>query len=358
MKPDGGGARVLICAAQAPFINGGAEMLVLSLQRELVRRGFRAEVAQVPFKWYPPEEIIRQALAWRLLDVTESNGEKIDLVIGTKFPTFLAEHPRKVAWIFHQHREVYDLFGTEYCSFTDSREHQELRATIHSLDTTALSECRERFTISRNVSDRLLRFNDLDSTPLYPPPPHVGRYRFEALGDFLLFAGRLDRLKRVELLIEGLVFTPKEVRLKLAGRGPMESSLKDLAERRGVAARVDFLGFVPDEDLLTLLATARAAVYAPVNEDYGYVTLEAFLSGKTVVTTSDAGGVLEFANRDSGFIAEPTPQSLGAAMTLAWSTPPARLREMAEVGRKKVDPIQWDSVIEALTRSIPRGANP
>jgi glycosyltransferase involved in cell wall biosynthesis len=344
--------RVLICAAQAPFINGGAEMLVLSLQRELTRRGYLADVAEVPFKWYPPEEIVRQALAWRLIDVTESNGAKIDLVIPTKFPTFLAEHPCKVAWIFHQHREVYDLFGTEYCSFTDSREHNEIKATLHALDTRALTECRDRFTISRTVSDRLRKFNRLDSTPLYPPPPLAGRYRFDALGDFLLFAGRLDRLKRVDLLIEALAHAGKEVRLKIAGRGPLEASLRELAEARGVAGRVDFLGFVSDEDLLSLLATARAAVYTPVNEDYGYVTLEAFLSGKTLVTTNDTGGVLEFATAESGFIAEPAPPSLGAAMTLAWHTPAGRLKEMAEVGRKKVAPIQWDAVIDTLTESI------
>lgn len=344
--------RVLICAAQAPFINGGAEMLVLSLQRELTRRGYQADVAQVPFKWYPPEEIVRQALAWRLLDVTESNGAKIDLVIPTKFPTFLAEHPSKVAWIFHQHREVYDLFGTEYCSFTNSKEHEEIKATIHSLDTTALSECRDRFAISRTVSDRLRTFNRLDSTPLYPPPPHAGRYRFEALGDFLLFAGRLDRLKRVDLLIEALAHAGKEVRLKIAGRGPLEASLRELAERRGVEARVDFLGFVSDEELLNLLANARAAVYTPVNEDYGYVTLEAFLSGKTLITTSDTGGVLEFVTEESGFIAEPDPRSLGEVMTRAWKTPASKLRDMAEVGRRRVAPIQWDAVIDTLTESI------
>jgi glycosyltransferase involved in cell wall biosynthesis len=344
--------RVLICAAQAPFINGGAEMLVLSLQRELSRRGFVTDVAQVPFKWYPPEEIVRQALAWRLLDVTESNGAKIDLVIATKFPTYLAEHRCKVAWIFHQHREVYDLFGTEYCSFTDSKEHREIKDAIHSLDTRALSECRDRFTISRTVSDRLRQFNQLDSTPLYPPPPHVGRYRFEAHGDFLLFAGRLDRLKRVHLLIEALAHASRDVRLKIAGRGPLEASLRELAEVLGVASRVDFLGFVSDEDLLTLLATARAAIYTPVNEDYGYVTLEAFLSGKTLITTHDTGGVLEFATAESGFIAEPTPESLGAAMSRAWNTAPARLKDMAEVGRKRVAPIQWDAVIDTLTETI------
>ena len=344
--------RVLICAAQAPFITGGAELLVSSLHRELNRRGFIADIAQVPFKWYPPEEIVRQALAWRLIDVTESNGAKIDLVIATKFPTFLAEHPCKVAWIFHQHREVYDLYGSEYCSFARTREHDEIKATIHSMDTTSLSECRDRFTISRTVSDRLWRFNQLDSTPLYPPPPHAGRYRFDELGDFLLFAGRLDRLKRVDLLIEGLARSAKEIRLKIAGRGPLEASLKELAEKRGVASRVDFLGFVSDDDLLTLLATARAAVYAPVNEDYGYVTLEAFLSGKTLITTSDTGGVLEFATSESGFIAEPTAQSLGETMTRAWNTDSAKLRDMAAIGAARVEPIQWDAVIDTLTQSI------
>jgi glycosyltransferase involved in cell wall biosynthesis len=257
-----------------------------------------------------------------------------------------------VVWLFHQHREVYDLFGTEYCSFTDSADHSEIRSTIRALDTKSLSECRDRFTISRNVSDRLAKFNGLDSTPLYPPPPHVGRYRFEALGDFLLFAGRLDRLKRVDLLIEALVHASPEVRLKIAGRGPLEASLKELAQARGVSSRIDFLGFVPDEDLLSLLATARAAVYTPVNEDYGYVTLEAFLSGKTLVTTSDAGGVLEFATEESGFIAAPTAESLGHAMTRAWSSGTTRLREMAEVGRRRVQPIQWDAVIDALTEAI------
>lgn len=344
--------RVLICAAQAPFINGGAEMLVASLHKELARRGFMADVAQVPFKWYPPEEIVRQALAWRLIDVTESNGAKIDLVIATKFPTFLADHPNKVGWIFHQHREVYDLFGSEYCSFTESEEHREIRSTIHTLDTKALSECRDRFTISRTVADRLQKWNGLDATPLYPPPPHTGRYRFEVLGDFLLFAGRLDRLKRVDLLIEALAHTAPDVRLKIAGRGPLEPQLRALAEAKGVAGRVDFLGFVSDDELLTLLATARAAVYTPVNEDYGYVTLEAFLSGKTLITTNDTGGVLEFATSESGFIAEPTPEDLGAAMTRAWNTRAARLREMAEVGHKRVAPIQWDTVIDTLTESI------
>ena len=195
---------VLVCAAQAPFITGGAEILVSELKSNLERRGFRADVASVPFKWYPVSEIVRQALAWRLLDLTESNGTAVDLVIPTKFPTFLVRHPRKVAWLFHQHREAYDLYGTAYCSFTDSAEDRQVREAIEAMDTASLSECREIFTISRNVAQRLSRYNGLHGTPLYPPPHHLGRYRRDGYGDYLFYAGRLDRLKRLDLAIDAM----------------------------------------------------------------------------------------------------------------------------------------------------------
>ena len=163
----------LVCAVQAPFIVGGAEILVQELRDNLHRRGFKVDVANVPFKWYPVSELVRQALAWRLLDVTESNGTPVDLVIPTKFPSYLVRHPRKVAWLFHQHREAYDLYGTEYCSFRKTPEDDQVREAIQTMDEAALSECRTIFTISRNVSDRLRRYNGLASeapVPAAAPP--------------------------------------------------------------------------------------------------------------------------------------------------------------------------------------------
>ncbi len=73
---------VLVCEAQVPFVTGGAESLVRSLVHHLRQRGYDAELVSVPFKWYPKEEILAQAAAWRLLDLRESNGRPIDLVIG------------------------------------------------------------------------------------------------------------------------------------------------------------------------------------------------------------------------------------------------------------------------------------
>jgi len=344
---------VLVCAVQAPFIVGGAEILVSELKANLERRGFRADVAAVPFKWYPVSEIVRQALAWRLLDVTESNGTKVDLVIPTKFPSFLVRHPRKVCWLFHQHREAYDLFGTPFCSFTSSAGDLRTREAITTMDTQALGECRKVFTISRNVADRLARYNGLQGTPLYPPPHHLGRYRADEYSDFLFYAGRLDRLKRLDLAIDAMKRASPSARLKIAGTGPLEGELAKQIRRLGVSDRVELLGFVSAEDLLDLYARCRAAYYAPLNEDYGYVTVEAFLSRKPVLTTTDAGGPLEFVSHlENGLVCAPDPESLADGIDALFAMPASRLREMGEAGRARVEGISWDRVIDELTEGL------
>ena len=344
---------VLIAAAQAPFITGGAEILVSELRGQLERRGFRVDVAAVPFKWYPVPEIVRQALAWRMLDLTESNGVPVDLLIATKFPTYLARHPRKVAWLFHQHREAYDLFGTEYCSFTDSPEDTQVREAIHRMDGASLSECRAIFTISRNVADRLRRYNGLAGEALYPPPHHLGRYRCESFDGYLFYAGRLDRLKRLELALDAMKRVRSGARLKIAGQGPLEPELRKRIEGLGLGDRVELLGHVATDELIELYARCRAAYYAPLNEDYGYVTVEAFLSGKPVLTTSDSGGPLEFVTGDAtGLVAPPDPDAIADAIDRLWALPEGRLREMGAAGRERVAGITWDGVIDRLTEAI------
>src|SRR5690349_11957386 len=102
--------RVLIANTRVPFVNGGAEVLAQGLLAALRRAGHQAEIVTLPFKWYPPERIIEQIMAARLIDLSESVGIKVDRLIGLKFPAYLAPHPHKVLWILHQHRQAYDLW--------------------------------------------------------------------------------------------------------------------------------------------------------------------------------------------------------------------------------------------------------
>jgi glycosyltransferase involved in cell wall biosynthesis len=133
----------------------------------------------------------------------------------------------------------------------------------------------------------------------------------------------------------------------------MEGELRKRAERLGASGRVDFLGFVPADDLLSLYAGCRAALYAPLNEDYGYVTVEAFLSRKPVLTTSDAGGPLEFVAQDeSGIVTEADAASLADGIDRVFALGETRLAGMGEAGHRRVAGISWDHVIDRLTETL------
>src|SRR3954453_23087955 len=154
---------IVIAATQVPYVRGGAEMLVDGLAGALEAAGQRLAVVALPFRWYPPAIIPSQALAWRLLDVTEANGVPIDRVICTKFPTWAVRHPNKVAWVVHQHRQAYDWYGTPLSDFANTPEDQEVRRRIRAIDGVGLGECQRLFGISCNVTARLEHFNGLQA---------------------------------------------------------------------------------------------------------------------------------------------------------------------------------------------------
>ena len=338
--------RVAICGVQVPFVHGGSEALVDSLARELRARDIQTDIVQLPFKWYPPSEVLTHALAWRLLDITESQGRPVDLVIGTKFPSYLVRHPRKVLWLFHQFRQAYDLHGSVFGDLTDSPEDERVRQSVRRMDERAFKECTVVYTISGTVSDRLRRFNGVESRPLYPPPPLGECYRCDSYGDFILSAGRLESIKRVDLLLRALATAKNKTRCVITGEGPEKETLHRLAQELGVKA--DFPGWVSQEELLRLYATCRAVFHAPFDEDYGFITLEAFRSSKPVLTATDAGGVLEWVtDGETGLVSVPDPSEMARLIDRAVEDPEA-CRRMGEAGRRHAGGLSWDAVVGAL----------
>src|SRR5206468_5717521 len=134
-------------------------------------------------------------------------------------------------------------------------------------------------------------------------------------GAYVLSVGRLELNKRVDMIVGALALTEPAVRLVVAGHGADRRRLDDLVSRLGLADRVTFTGDIDDPQLVDLYANALAVIFPPIDEDYGYVTLEAFLARKPVVTTTDAGGPLEFVDDGTtGIVAEPAPEPLAAAI--------------------------------------------
>ena len=339
---------VLVCETQVPLVRGGAELLVQQLVGELRARGISTDRVSLPFKWYPKDEILPHAAAWRLLDLSESNGRPIDLVIATKFPTYFARHPRKVCWLVHQHRAAYELCGTEYSDFGHDELDVGLRDRLMALDEEMLGECCGLYTISRTVSTRLHTYNGLASEPLYHPPLIARDLAPGEYGSYVLSVARLEKNKRVDLAVRAMAAVPGQLRMVVVGDGGDRGAIERAASEAGVADRVSFAGAIGDHELASLYRGALALVYVPYDEDYGLATLEAFLAAKPVVTARDSGGTLEFVGDGvNGYVADPDPSSVGAAIarldadrTLAAS--------LGDSGRELARQISWDNVIDRL----------
>jgi glycosyltransferase involved in cell wall biosynthesis len=339
---------ILVCEAQVPFVHGGAEVHVRELTRELRARGYEAELVSVPFKWYPKEEILPHAAAWRLLDLSEANGRPIDLVIASKFPTYFVRHPNKVAWLIHQYRAAYELCGTPYSDFGHNEADVGLRDTLVRLDTEMLGECRRLFSNAKNTAARLARFNALRAEPLYHPPRLAPRLSAGPYGDYVLSVGRIESVKRVDLLVRAMAMVDPPLRLIVAGDGTQRPNVERLAEETGAARRVTFLGAVGDDDLVALYRDALAVAYPPYDEDFGYVTLEAFLARKPVITCTDSGGPNEFvADGRNGFVCEPDAEALAAAIN-SLAADRGRAASMGDAGYEVARRVSWDGVVEKL----------
>ena len=338
---------VLVAAVRTPFLTGGAERHVERLTAELCARGVDAELLTMPLFDRTHADLVKSALAWRLGDFTRFAGRDVDALITTRFPTFVARHPRKVAWVIHQHRPVYDQFATPYSDFETHEEDLEIRRMIRRMDARGLSESRRVFANSKNVADRLARYSGIASEPLYHPPPLAGRYRDDGPGDYALWVGRLEAWKRPGLAVGALAGAP-EAKLKIVGEGPERDALAQYAKSIGVAPRCALVGSPSEAEVLSLFAGARLVIVTAADEDYGYVPLEAFLSGKAVLTVRDAGGPLEFVHDGrTGIVTDPEPEALGAALRTMWPRT-AELAAMARAGRSTVEKISWDGVIGKL----------
>jgi len=338
--------RIAVCRPQVPFARGGAEIFTDRLVDELRARGHDADLVSVPFKWYPGTRVLTQAFLWRMLDLEEADGQRIDLVVATKFPSYVVRHPEKRVWLVHQFRQAYELDGTELGQFGDSPDDRAIRRKVQALDRVALGEASKLFAISQNVANRVEASTGLTAEVL-PHPPQALEYRCEHYGDFVLSVNRLDRAKRIDLLIEAAA-SDGSLEIVIAGDGPDRERLERLARERGLNGRARFTGRIGESELADLYARCLAVYYAPVDEDYGMVPLEAFLSEKPVLTTTDAGGPLEVVSDGStGLVV--TPDVAEIARALGW------LREHRDeaatygrAGKAIATEVTWDRAIGRL----------
>ena len=298
------------------MVEGGHMVIARELVRALRDAGHDAEIIVTPQNRFG-----RQASAYVatwLTDVGTSDGRRIDQVISLRFPSYAVRHERHVCWLNHTMREYYDLWD-RFSSTLGRRgllKERIRRRAMHVADRYLLTRnVTKLFVQSRTIQQRLAMWPELKSSVLYPPAPQRP-YRCDAYGDYFFMVSRLTPLKRADLLIEALG-TPDGagIRAVIAGDGEDRPRLESLISSLDLRDRVTLLGRIDDDQMLEHYARCRAVVFPPVQEDYGFVTVEAFASRKPVVTCRDSGGPAELvADGVNGFICEPTAAGLASAL--------------------------------------------
>jgi glycosyltransferase involved in cell wall biosynthesis len=343
-------SRIAVVTSSPPLAEGGHMVIARSLVRALRAAGHTAGIVVTPQNRFG-----RQAsayLATWLTDVGSAEGATVDQVISLRYPSYAVRHPRHVCWLNHTMREYYDLWERFSGTLTGKQRLKERvrRAAIHAADRYLLTRNVTRlFVQSRTIQQRLALWPELKSTVLYPPAPQRA-YRCDWHGDYIFMVSRLTPLKRADLLIRALADPRAEgIRAVIAGEGEERDRLKALAMQLGVADRVSLSGAIDEDELVDHLARCRAVCFPPADEDYGFVTAEAFASRKPVITCRDSGGPAELVSDGlNGFVCDPTPQALAASLRVVMGdlTLAARL---GAAGHATGLALNWAETVRQLT---------
>ncbi|MDJ0949739.1 MAG: glycosyltransferase [Alphaproteobacteria bacterium] len=139
--------------------------------------------------------------------------------------------------------------------------------------------------------------------------------------------------------------------LIIAGRGPMRRELLELARELGVADRVEFLGFVPHDEVAGLMRTFDVSVNCSVfpSESFGVAILEASACGVPVVVTR-VGGVTEACqDGETGLLVEPRSSEALARAIIHLAEDPASRSRMGQAGRAfVVENYQWAACVDRM----------
>ena len=383
-----------------PFIIGGVEGLLMGLVQGINKYSeHQAELIKLPSRELSFWELIDTYYQFYNLDLSH-----FDMVISTKYPAWMVKHKNHVCYVQHHLRGLYDTYHfsnekltierskvngvvEEILEIIENSNHSDaslkkvfellkrlkidaksydkdlfkfpgsfIRLIIHFFDDCAISpeKIRRYYCISTVVQKRKDYFPENVNVTAIPHPSPIPYFK-EGAYDYIFTISRLDAPKRIDLLINAMEYVSQDIKFKIAGTGPQEDLLKKLSKNDD---RIDFLGFVNDEELIALYSNALVVLYVPYDEDFGLITIEAMTSKKPVITTKDSGGPTEFVeNNHTGFVVNTDPNRIAEKINYFIENR-NEAKRMGYNGFNLVKDITWKNTILTLLgeRDAERGA--
>jgi glycosyltransferase involved in cell wall biosynthesis len=377
----------IVAPSPIPFLVGGAEKLFAGLFHNLLKyTDHQVELLKIP---------VHDQEFWSLMDgYYRASGLDLnyfDMVVSTKYPVWLMNHPNHHVYMQHTCRGVYDLYHLSGKPESLEELHGEkplkillsllrenptreilpplfsdlfrlrdmelparyfefpgplTRAIVRFLDAIALDPryIRSYSAISRTVAKREGYFpKDVPVRVIHHPTSLEGLHSKGY--EYIFTASRLEGLKRIDLLIKAFMETDLSIELRIAGTGGLEKHLKELTH---CDQRIKFLGFITDIQLIEEYAGSLFVPFIPYDEDYGLITLEAMLSEKAVLTVPDSGGPSELVQDDvNGRAVEPTIEALSKAIVEMVENSEHTV-QMGRQARETVEHINWKDFLRLV----------
>jgi len=324
---------------------GGAENLYQGLIEALKAAGHQADQIEVVVDESSFENILDAYCRCFYLNLDE-----YDLVISTKAPTYMIRHRNHISYLLHTIRAFYDQF-----SLKSDEDHQRKRL-IHKFDKYGLSpqrikkHCVIGETVAQRLKDADAFWNGIKFQVVYPATLH-SNFREPKEWEFVFLPGRLHRMKRVDIAIKAMKYLDG-IKLLIAGEGEDAERLKLLTRELSLDDRVEFLDRVSNEELFDLYSRALVVLFVPVQEDYGYITIEAFKSKKPVITCDDSGEPSRLVKDNvSGFVVNPDPKRI-AEKIMNLQKNPEHAKKLGLNGYFSVLDLSWENVIGDLLKDV------
>lgn len=338
--------RLIVTANIVPFMPGGADYHIAGIVEQLRAHGHEVELLRFPFKFSPLSDIRRMMAFTEGTELNIPNGVSVDKVVSLQFPSYGVQHDDHRVWLMHQHRAVYELYENAKAD----AELTSLKEEIVQFDNRHLASANKLFANSQRVAQRLKEFNDIDSQALYHPPHSAEQFYCDEPLDYVFCPSRLESLKRQELIIRAAQYVKSPVQLIIAGVGGQRYFYESLIMQLDVSDKVQLIGRFTEVEKKVFYARALGVVFVPKDEDYGYITLEAMLSSKPVITCSDSGGPTEFIEHGgNGLVIEPDEQLLAQAIDQLYEKK-QKAKLMGEAGLQtyREKNISWENVVREL----------
>ena len=320
-------------------VTGGAELLYRGLEKAFISRGYDATRIEIVVDESSFEAILQGYEDFRNLDLNE-----YDAVLSTKAPSYNIQHENHICYLLHTMRVFYDRFEDE---MQKSKNNITRRDKIIAMDSEIFSKIPNILTIGHEISNRLIKYNHIYHSEVLHPPLIEDNFKKSAYQPFAFIPSRLHRWKKIDFLIASWKNVKSDIDLLIAGTGEDRAYFEKLANGDN---RIKFLGNITDEQLVDYYAKALFIPFAPIDEDYGYVTLEAFRSKKMVLTCKDSGEPTNMViNHVNGFVVKRDKKEFAKKVDWIMENQDSA-RQYGEQGYQLILNIDWDNTIETFIK--------